>query len=93
MDFGAQVSGGRDISRAESVALTDISVGIGRDNGVAAVDREGFAWIMHYRVVVVRADIVTIGDMLIEVVLVSGNNLIPDDGNKAVPILAAVLMP
>ena len=51
------------------------------------------ARIVHDRAEVVGADVVAVGDVLVEVVLAAGLDVGPDDPHDAVAVLAALLVP
>ena len=48
---------------------------------------------MHDGIIVVRSYVVSIVDVLVEVVLSSGLDFIPVNGNECIPVSAAVFVP
>ena len=92
----AQRLRGRDIACGESVALAHDDAGRERHyrrDGVTAVDGECVARIVHDRAEVVRANVVTIGDVLVEVVLHARDDLGKVDGDEQIAIFAALFVP
>jgi hypothetical protein len=73
--------------------LADNGIRICRCNCIASIDGKRSPSIVHDGTVVVCPDIIAVSDMLVEVVLTAGHNFIPIDGDKAIPILPAMLVP
>src|SRR5918993_459903 len=83
-----------EVSLTEGRPLPDLR---GRRTGgsyrVLPVAGERGSLVVHDRAVVVRPDVVTIGDVLVEVVLTTGLDVLPVDGDELVAILTALLVP
>ena len=81
------------VARAECGTLADW-LAVGCDDGwPIRIYRERVCWVVHDRTVIVVASIVTVGNMLKEIVLGSALNVAKVDCDKSIAIFAALLMP
>lgn len=66
---------------------------LGRRDGGLPVDRERGRAVVHDRAVVVGPDVIPVGDLLVEVVLLRRVDIGKVDGDEAIAVLTALLVP
>ena len=90
--LGIDEADGRDIAGAQAVALTDRLAAEG-GNRRLSVAGEGGGTIVHDGTEVVSPDVVTVGNVLVEIVLPAGFDIRPIDADVSVAVLAALFVP
>lgn len=82
-----------DVAQTQCLALTDHSFGILGNNRRLAILAEGRSRIMHDRAVVIVADVIAVGNLLVEVVLKSWDAVLKLHGDELCAIFAALFVP
>ena len=77
----------------EAISLTYSNSGLAGNNSWLVVFRKGEATVVHNGSEIISPEVITIRNVLVEVVLSAGLDVLPIDLYKTIPILPALLMP
>src|SRR5262245_34275768 len=83
---------GRYIARTQFLPLADL-LPSDRFDGGPAVLRKCRPWVVHDRVIIIGSEVVTVADILAEIVDGARDNVLEVDADEAIPVFAALLMP
>ena len=92
LEHRIQLPNGRNISCTKPVTLANL-LATNPNNGGLAVLTERHRAVMHNRAKIIAADIISIRDMLVEVMAMGVQNVLPDDLNVLVPVFTALFVP